>query len=62
MSRRALVFVGSAAVAAVLMYVLVHDLAAFCNSSIRLASSITAGVVTLAWAVAAVWDALSFWR
>ncbi len=61
-SRRALVFVGSAVVAAVLIYVLAHDLAAFCNSSIRAASSVTAGVVTLAWAVAAVWDVLTFWR
>jgi len=61
-SRRALVFVGSALATAVLIYVLAHDLAAFCNSSIRAASSVTAAVVTLAWAAAAVWDALTFWR
>jgi len=61
-SRRALVFVGSAAFAAVGVYVLAHDLAAFCNSSIRAASSVTAGVVTVGWVVAAVWDTLTFWR
>ena len=60
--NRGLVFIGSAAIAALLIYVVAHDVAAFCNSSIRAVSWPTAGVLGVAWTVATIWDVLTFWR
>jgi len=60
--HRGLVFVGSAAIVAVLAYVVAHDVAAFCNSSIRAVSWEGAGVLGIAWTVATVWDVFTFWR
>ena len=58
---RRLLFVVSAAVAALAIYVVVHDIAPFCNGSIEPVSVTLAGAFGIGWVTATLRDVVKFW-
>jgi hypothetical protein len=62
MLGRLILFFASAVVVACGAYFVAHDMASFCNATIRVDSLIGAGGLGVIWTAASIWDALTFWR